>query len=333
MKLEMRDGQSAVDNRRLEMGNRHVPDDELPPISLAEVGRYPRLADARERGLVVAAMELPHWVVRDGREYTLRVEEAACERVAAALEEFESDERARPAAREMEPLRVPKFALMILLLVMAACYRVQTGLPRELIESGVADDTAIRHGEWWRTFTALTLHGNTEHLVSNLSLAVFVFAFVLWRFGVGCGLLGIVLGGALGNGLNVLAHFSRPHLSLGSSTALFAGLGLLAGAEIFARLAHRGPQSGWRIIVPVGAGLAFLSIYGGGGAKPDGTTILDAGNVDVLAHLFGLLAGVVLGAGFFFAGWKGGISERRQIAFGVSSVMSLVISWACAALH
>jgi membrane associated rhomboid family serine protease len=297
------------------------------------VGRYPRLADARERGLVVAAMELPHWVVRDGREYTLRVEEVARERVFAALAEYESDERARPTARELEPLRVPKFALMILLLVMAACYRVQSGLSRELIECGVADDAAIRHGEWWRTFTALTLHGNTEHLVSNLSLAVFVFAFVLWRFGVGCGLLGIVLGGALGNGLNVFAHLSHPHLSLGSSTALFAGLGLLAGAEIFARLAHRGPQSGWRIIVPIGAGLAFLSIYGGGGAKPDGTTILDAGNVDVLAHLFGLLAGVALGAGFFAAGWKGGASARRQIAFGASAVLLLVVSWACAALR
>ncbi len=313
------------------MGNRAVPEDEPPPIPLAEVGRYPHLADARERGLVVAAMELPHWVVREGREYALRVEEASRERVVAALAEFESDERARPALRELEPLKIPKFALMTLLLVMAACYRVQTGLAREFIGRGVADDTAIRHGEWWRTFTALTLHGNTEHLVSNLSLAVFVFAFVLWRFGVGCGLLGIVLGGALGNGLNVLAHLSRPHLSLGSSTALFAGLGLLAGAEIFARLAHRGPQSGWRIIVPIGAGFAFLAIYGGGGAKADGTTILDAGNVDVLAHLFGLFAGALLGAGFFAAGWKGGASARRQIASGVGAVLLLVVSWACAA--
>ena len=315
------------------MGNRSVPDDEMPATPLAEVGRYARLSDARERGLVVAAMELPHWVVRDGKEYTLRVEEAACERVLVALAEFEAEERSRPAARELEPLRVPKFALMTLLLVMAAFYRVQTGLAREFIERGVSDDAAILRGEWWRTFTALTLHGDTEHLVANLSLAVFVFAFVLWRFGVGCGLLGIVLGGALGNGLNVFAHLSHPHSSLGSSTALFAGLGLLAGAEIFARLAHCGPQSGWRIIVPIGAGFAFLSIYGGGGAKPDGTTILDAGNVDVLAHLFGLLAGVVLGAAFFAAGWKGGLSARSQIAFGASAVLLLVVSWACAALR
>ena len=308
-----------------------MPDDELPLTPLAEVGRYARLADARERGLVVAAMELPHWVVREGREYALRVEEAARERVSAALVEYESDERARTSPREMEPLRVPKFALMLLLLAMAGCYRVQMGLSRALIERGVADDSAIRHGEWWRTFTALTLHGNTEHLVANLSLAVFVFAFVLWRFGVGCGLLGIVLGGALGNALNVFAHLSHPHMSLGSSTALFAGLGLLAGAEFFALLAHLGPQSGRRIFLPIGAGFAFLAIFGGGGAKADGTTILDAENVDVLAHLFGLLAGVVLGAGFFAAGWKGGATSRRQIAFGVSAVLLLVISWACAA--
>ena len=308
-----------------------MPDDELPPNPFAEVGRYPRLAEARERGLVVAAMELPHWVVREEREYKLCVEESAKERVAAALAAYEADERARPATREIESLRVPKIPVMVFLLAMAGFYRAQLGMTPAFFERGVADDAAILRGEWWRMFTALTLHGNTEHLVANLSLAVFVFAFVLWRFGVGCGLLGVVLGGALGNGLNVFAHVSHPHVSLGSSTALFAGLGLLAGAELFARLAHRGSRTGWQILVPIGAGFAFLSLFGGGGAKADGSTILDAGNVDVLAHLFGLVAGVALGAGLFAAGWKGGASGRRQIAAGAGAVLLLVVSWACVA--
>ena len=106
---------------------------------------------------------------------------------------------------------------------------------------------------------------------------------------------------------------------------------LLAGAELFARLAHRGSRTGWQLFVPIGAGLAFLSLFGGGGSKPDGTTITDAGNVDVMAHLFGLLAGIALGAAFFAVGWKYGASRGRQIAAGVAAVLLLVVAWACAA--
>ena len=312
------------------MPSEELSNEEMPSAPLAEIGRYRRLKTARERGLVVSAMELPHWIERERGEFVLFVEESARERVAAAVAEFEAEERARPRIPKLEPLHIPKFAVAMTLIAMVIFYRLQMIAPTRIIERGVAADDAIRAGEWWRIFTALTLHGGLEHLVSNLSLAVFAFAFVLWRFGVGAGLLGTVLGGGLGNLMNAFAHVAKVHHSIGSSTALFASLGLLTGGEIAARLMHRATRSGWQLFVPIGAGLAFLALFGGGGSDRDGVPILDAGTVDVMAHLFGLAAGVMLGAIFFAAGMRGGAARSVQVACGVGAIGILLFAWSVA---
>ena len=305
-------------------------DDAETSAPRAEVGRFRRLKAARERGLVVAAMDLPYWIEREDRAWVLFVEENARGQAAAALAEFEAEEQARVHVQKPEPLVIPKLALALTLVAMVIFYRMQTGANPVLIERGVAVDARILHGEWWRCFTALTLHGSVEHLVSNLGLAVFAFAFAFSRFGTGAGLLGAVLGGAIGNLLNAFAHAAKPHASLGSSTALFASLGLLAGGELAARLMHRATRTGWQLLVPVGAGLAFLSLYGGAGSNRDGTPIMDTGNVDLMAHLFGLVAGVVLGSVLFAAGLRRGARAWVQAVCGGAVIVVLAAAWMAA---
>jgi len=305
-------------------------DDAEASAPRAEVGRFPRLKAARERGLVVAAMDLPYWIEREDGAWVLFVEENARGQAAAALAEFEAEEQARVHVQKPEPLVIPKLALALTLVAMVIFYRMQTGANPVLIERGVAVDARILHGEWWRCFTALTLHGSVEHLVSNLGLAVFAFAFAFSRFGTGAGLLGTVLGGAMGNLLNAFAHAAKPHVSLGSSTALFASLGLLAGGELAARLMHRATRTGWQLLVPVGAGLAFLSLYGGAGSNRDGTPIMDTGNVDLMAHLFGLVAGVALGSVLFGAGLRRGARAWVQAVCGGAVIVVLAAAWMAA---
>ncbi len=307
-----------------------MPPEEEPAAPLAAIGRYRRLKAARERGLVVAAMELPHWISREKDDWVLSVEESAREAAAAAIAEFEEEEKGRPRAVEIEPLEIPKFAVLVTLAMMAIFYRLQTAAPPALVERGVAVDARILQGEWWRIFTALTLHGGIEHLLSNIGLAVFAFAFVFSRFGTGVGLLGTVFGGALGNLLNAFAHAAKPHSSIGSSTALFACLGLLAGGELAARLMQGAPRRGWQLLVPVGAGLAFLALYGGAGSTRDGTPIMDAGSVDVMAHLFGLIAGALLGALLFATGFRRGAAPWVQAICGTVAIVSLLAAWLAA---
>jgi rhomboid protease GluP len=310
------------------MPNDH--DDAETSAPRAEVGRFRRLKAARERGLVVAAMDLPYWIEREDGAWVLFVEENARGQAAAALAEFEAEEQARVHVQKPEPLVIPKLALALTLVAMVIFYRMQTGANPVLIERGVAVDARILHGEWWRCFTALTLHGGVEHLVSNLGLAMFAFAFAFSRFGTGAGLLGTVLGGAMGNLLNAFAHAAKPHASLGSSTALFASLGLLAGGELAARLMHRATRTGWQLLVPVGAGLAFLSLYGGAGSNRDGTPIMDTGNVDLMAHLFGLVAGVALGSVLFGAGLRRGARAWVQAVCGGAVIVVLAAAWMAA---
>ena len=300
-------------------------------MPLAEVGRYPRLQSARERGLVIAAMERPHWINRQGREYVLCVEEADRARALAALADFEREESSRPAAVPVEPLNIPVFAVTMTLLALILCFAVQSAVPAGLVERGVADDLRIRAGEAWRTVTALTLHGDVEHLVSNLSLGIFACAFVFARFGVGAGLFATLLSGALGNALNVWVHWYQPHRSIGSSTALFAGLGLLAGAELAARLRHEHTRGMWSLIVPLGAGLTFLSLFGGAGFRPDGSPLLEPGQIDVWAHLLGLAAGLVIGVVFFVLGARRGISPSAQLIFGGAAAGLVALCWGLAA--
>ncbi len=305
-------------------------DDAEASAPRAEVGRFRRLKAARERGLVVAAMDLPYWIEREDGAWVLFVEENARGQAAAALAEFEAEEQARVHVQKPEPLVIPKLALALTLVAMVIFYRMQTGANPVLIERGVAVDARILHGEWWRCFTALTLHGSVEHLVSNLGLAVFAFAFAFSRFGTGAGLLGTVLGGAMGNLLNAFAHAAKPHASLGSSTALFASLGLLAGGELAARIMHRATRTGWQLLVPVGAGLAFLSLYGGAGSNRDGTPIMDTGNVDLMAHLFGLVAGVALGSVLCAAGLRRGARAWVQPVCGGAVIVVLAAAWMAA---
>ena len=79
-------------------------------------------------------------------------------------------------------------------------------------------------------------------------------------------------------------HYPAAYRSLGASTAIFAGVGLLTGRAIRV-LRHSGHwQQGRAMFVAFAGGLTVLGLYGAGGL-----------HIDVLAHATGFAAGLVLG--------------------------------------
>jgi membrane associated rhomboid family serine protease len=265
------------------------PEDVTP---LAIVGYYADLATARERALVAAAREVAHRIDRAGEGWVLLVPESAREEIARELAAFEHEERERPREPAPVPLaRANTVSLYVFAWLMGTCFFLQNVAPPLWIERGAADSIAIiQRGEWWRVFTALTLHADLPHVAANLATGVLFAVFLLPQLGTGLTWLAIVLSGGLGNLLNSWSYGRESHVTIGASTAVFGALGLLVSIDFLARWSAPHTRSRWQLVLPVGAGLALLAYLGSGGEDAERERI------DYMAHFWGFIAGLVLGA-------------------------------------
>ena len=175
-------------------------------------------------------------------------------------------------------------------------------------ERGSADADRILRGELWRTVTALSLHANLAHALSN-AIGITVFLGALSSIlGPGLSTALVLLAGAGGNLANALIHgFS--HVSIGASTSVFGAVGMLGGLGLARRGRRKVPRR--RAWVPVAAALALLAMLGSGGES-----------VDVLAHLFGFLFGGVLGLIFAFVAPS---PPGRLVQWGCASAACAVL--------
>lgn len=174
----------------------------------------------------------------------------------------------------------------------------------------------VMAGQVWRTVTALTLHADLSHLLSNLLFGS-VFGLLVGRIlGGGVAWLSIVIAGAAGNFGNALLRTSE-HLSIGASTAVFAALGILVAHALKPRGDdHLSLMRRWS---PLIAGVVMFAFLG-----------LEGERTDVLAHASGLVAGVFLGFGV--CRLADSILERESVQFAASAatILILVASWAVA---
>ena len=149
------------------------------------------------------------------------------------------------------------------------------------LERGSADAERILDGELWRTVTALTLHADLIHVVSNaIGAAIFIGSVTsLLGPGIGCAL--VLLAGAAGNFANALLQQSA-HVSIGASTSVFGAIGLLGGLGVTRH--RRRTRLRRRAWIPMAAALALVGMLGTAGQR-----------VDLWAHFFGFLCGCFLG--------------------------------------
>jgi membrane associated rhomboid family serine protease len=239
-----------------------------------------------EASLVLSAVEIPHYVEFDGHAWCLLVPHEHAE---AALQELEAYQQENRRAVPSPARHVPVDSgwcgvLGYLLVIWALPWLEYTGaLDWRWRELGAMAAGLVRDGQWWRTVTALTLHGDLGHIVAN-SMFGALFGVLAGRiYGSGFAWLLIVLGGMCGNALNAQVQ-PDAFRSIGASTATFAALALV-GASAWRRGWFRGGD--WRrSFAPVFGGIAMLVYTGLGGEDT---------NTDVVAHLTGFASGFVLG--------------------------------------
>ncbi|MFK7735086.1 MAG: rhomboid family intramembrane serine protease [Pirellulaceae bacterium] len=181
-----------------------------------------------------------------------------------------------------------------------------------MLEAGRSDARKVQAGQWWRATTALTLHSDSLHLCSNLVFGS-LFGFLAGQLlGGGVAWMFIMLGGSLGNLAN---GFLRPveHLSIGSSTAVFAALGIAIAHAVKPRLGAKSFMRRWS---PLIAGIMLFTLVGTGGER-----------TDVGAHATGLIAGLGLGAASTFLPLQLLSQWRTQVAAGTFAVLTIGLAW------
>lgn len=265
--------------------------DEAAREGLREVARLPLRTDAHERALVLGAAGIPYWLfpIPDGG-VAVWVRCADFDAAAAELARYAEESSARP--RPALPLgKANPVSLFAYAWVLSVAFLLQARGPSVWTDAGASSSEAIlARGEWWRSITALTLHGDTAHLFGNLGMGLLFAWLALPLMGAGLTWSLTVAGGAMGNLLNAWIYRGTGHATIGASTAVFALLGILVACQTVRNARHAERTRWWRVLAPLGAGLAFLAWLGVGNPEDPGY------NTDYMAHLCGLLCGMVLGA-------------------------------------
>ncbi len=239
-----------------------------------------------DRAFMLAAVNIPSEVGVDSASYVVSVPYGQAALANHHLWQYQQELGRRPRVVQ-PPARVYPHAwlgsaLYVALLAIVAMIVVRGWWRPDTFAIGTLDAAAVQSGQWWRAITALTLHVDIVHLMMNLGAGAAIGYMASRQIGAGHAWLLTVVGAGFANLVEAL--FSMPgHQSVGASTAVFAALGLLAAHSWRTRRIASHPTL--RRWAPLIAGAALLGLMG---------TVHGEGT-DILAHLFGFVAGGVLG--------------------------------------
>src|SRR5579863_2296018 len=247
------------------------------------LSRAPAGAARDARRLVLTAVGRPGRLAFQGQGLN-GVAAAAAASAQAHLRQYERENP--PAAPPPPAPRLHPHAwigcVLYVGVLMGVAFAVAGGLVRlDAFDLGELDAARVQGGQWWRAWTALTLHLDGPHLAANLLAGVWFGYLADRQLGGGLAWFLIVSGAALAN---LLAGLYGPpeHRAVGASTAVFAALGLMSAYSWRERL--RWPQRWARRWGPLVAGVVLLGWTGSSG---EGT--------DLVGHVAGFTVGALLG--------------------------------------
>lgn len=289
---------------------------ENAPPNLVEVFRSLRLPDCDQQTLILSAVGIHSWTVVSGGMFTVVVPEQSAALAIKHLQEV-AQEAAVPVPIPKAPKLHPRAwtgSILYALVMMAVAYAAGRGWSGfDWLESGALNGAIPSTHEWWRVATALTLHADVGHLVSNLLFGVVLGYLASRSLGGGIAWAGILVGAMMGNALDAM-WMPEQQRSIGASTAVFAALGILSA---YAWVLETATNLRWaKRLGPLIAGVILLGFLGAGGER-----------TDVVAHVTGFLSGCVLGV------MLGKLPEHRfesrvlQLSAGAFTVLTLVAAW------
>ena len=274
----------------------------------------------RNWSLVLESRHIPWHAERRGFGWQLLVPEDMLARAIRELRQYESENRGwPPPPPQATPLVDNRTTTIWALIAIGVFYNLTLHNinlaghhPVDWSALGNAHAGKIMDGQWWRLATALTLHADWQHLLSNLLIGGVFISRLCRDLRSGPAWMLLLATGMLGNLLN--AWLQNPaHRAVGASTAIFGAVGLLAAISMV-RYRHN-LRSRRRWTLPVAAALGLLAMLGVGGE-----------NTDLGAHLFGFLFGIPLGAGAELIVERRGRPGRMVNALLVLAAIGIIVS-------
>jgi rhomboid protease GluP len=295
----------------------------------AEIFRSARVPECNERAFMLYAVGIASAIARDGAGFVLLVDVSDAAAASEHLRQYEIERLNKPPPPPPAPKLYPHAwvgSLVYALTVMGVAFAISNGLWRlDAFDVGELDAGLVQQGQWWRVWTALTLHLDGPHLAANTVAGIW-FGYLASRLlGAGNAWLLVVVGAGLANWIEGFFGPSA-HRSVGASTAVFTALGLLSAYSWRTRLAF--PQRWALRWGPLIAGLVLLSWTGTGGEsldQPNGTGGGQA--VDVLAHALGFAVGMLAGAVAALGPGTRMLNRVPQWLAGLLALAPLVVSW------
>ncbi len=243
-------------------------------------------ADANTCLLVLASAGISCQTTGQSDNWTVSVLPEDSERAMEEIERYFQENREVPEGEDVwsrTPYKIHTGIGAALSLLASHVFMIHHGGIPFFAETYGASASFILKGDIYRIVTALMIHSNSVHLAGNMASLALFFTVVCAVQGFGVGSFCMLASGALGNYFTALLYRSA-HLSIGASTAVFGAVGILIAHQTFS--IFRIAKQRFRAWLPLGGGLCLLGLFSEGE------------HTDILAHLFGMGSGVVVGCIF-----------------------------------
>lgn len=257
--------------------------------------------------LVLSSSHIPYRITKSRKRWDVWVAASHYDQALASMELYFKENKKISSGFAEKTTGIQQDTIIsgiIIVAVLLFCYALvqNSGDGKGIIDRFGASAVKILDGQYFRAVTALMLHQDEVHLAGNM-LGLLIFGTAVCSVtGWGVGWLLVLVSGIAGNLFNAFMYESG-HVSIGASTAVFGAIGILAGYQGFKYKSRPGRIR--KVFIPFACGLALLGLLGSGGI-----------NVDIMAHLFGFVAGILIGSLY-------GLFERR--------IPGKIFQWLCAA--
>lgn len=268
---------------------------------------------AMDWSLVLASQDIAAIINKAETGWELIVDQPDYERAKAVLGQYQIENRGWQWKRALPGTGFAfHWGALLWVLGMAAFYYWSMVRFPWLQSAGMVDSRAVLGGEWWRLFTAVTLHENLPHLIGNVMIGFLLLGVAMTRYGPGIAVLAAFLAGVAGNFAGVMIDPSA-HYSLGASGMVTGALGLITVQSFALWRNYRAAAA----FLPraVAAGVLILVLIG----FSPGT--------DMVAHIGGFLAGAAFGLAL---GWVRPATLQRSapnVAGGIMLAALVFATW------